>query len=102
MNGIQMEMWSEPSEREFVAGKEGMFRDSRQPELADEQKALDAEWAEVPQSASDVEEDKEKWMVKQGPGADCSVVAGLGVCIEHNRKWGSTVSDCSYLFYPEY
>lgn len=93
MNGIQLDEWTEPHEREWRLGKEGMYRDTRQPELADEQKALDAEWAELPISYWIVKEDKEtRWMVKQGPGADCSVVAGLGVCMNHNRRWGTTVS----------
>jgi len=96
MNGVQIDMWVEPSEREWSIGKEGVFRDSRQPELADEQKALNAEWAELPTSTWDVDEEKHiRLIVQQGPGADCSVVAGLGVCIEHNRKWGTTVSDLS-------
>jgi len=76
-----------------MLGKKGVFRVSRQPELSDEQKSLNAEWADSISSSWDVKLDQEtQWSVKQGPGADCSVVAGLGVCLEHNRKWSTTVS----------
>ena len=89
MNGVQMELWIEPSEREW----KGLFRDGSQPELANEQKALQAEWAELSETAWDVGRGKlERWVVRQGPVADCSVVAALGVCMDHNRRYASTVS----------
>ena len=92
INGIHMEMWAKPSEREWYLGDQ-VFRDNNQPEFSKEQKSLGAEWTELPRSAWDVLEDEEiRWIVRQGPGADCSVVAALGVCMEHNRRWGSMVS----------
>ena len=101
INGIHLEMWSEPSEREWNLGDEA-FRDKSQPELSNEQKSLGAEWVELPRSAWDVPDDKEtRWRVKQGPGADCSVVAALGVCMEHNRRWGTMASSRrSYALVP--
>ena len=100
MNGVNMESGVEPREDVWRLGKDGAFRDAQQPELADEQIALGPEWAEMPLSAWSTREDKgTRWITKQGPGADCSVVAGLGVCMEHNRRWGTAVS-FFILLYP--
>lgn len=89
MNGVKLDTWMEPSSSTFriPGGAPEM-----QPELAKEQEALDPEWAPINPQSWNVELGKEKWVVRQGPGADCSVVAGLGACLEHNRRWDTTVS----------
>lgn len=94
MNGLALEKWEEPYAREFecAKGREGeRYRDKRQTELAQDQIDLGAEWAEVSAEAW-AEGEKEKQaegriVVTQGAGADCSVVAGMTVCLEHNRRW---------------
>ena len=93
INGLQLSEWTgEPSSREFqTSSKNGAYREDVQPEMPD----VDVEWTKI--------EDKEwecmigpgeRWTVRQGTGADCSVSAGLGVCIEHNRTWHTTVRHC--------
>lgn len=85
MNGVQLGIWRVPPDGEFVGER---FVDD-QPELAQEQIRLDPHWAELPPSAW---EGSSSWNVRQGPGADCSVTAGLGACLAHNSRWGGTVS----------
>ena len=89
MNGVKLEIWREPSPGALRAVGEAV---EVQPELAKEQEALDPEWAPVPTGAWDINPGRHKWVVRQGPGADCSVVAGLGACLEHNRRWNTSVS----------
>jgi calpain-7 len=92
LHGIETESWRIPSDREFV----GEPWRGVQPELAEEQIKLRAEWAETPREAWKAQMDKgRRWVVRQGVGADCSVVAGLGVCLEHDRRWGTSVSALS-------
>lgn len=92
LHGIETELWRIPSDREFV----GEPWRGVQPELAEEQIKLRAEWAETPREAWKAQMDKgRRWVVRQGVGADCSVVAGLGVCLEHDRRWGTSVSALS-------
>ena len=93
MNAIHMDFWTgSPPERDFRDGGQP-YQGAVQPELAKEQDELEPEWTELPKSMWDVKMKKEeRWVAKQGPGADCSVVAGIAVCLEHNRRWGTTVS----------
>ena len=94
MNGLELGRWEEPYAREFeyAKGREGeRYMDKRQTELAQDQIDLGAEWAEVPAEAwaegKKAMEDEGRIVVTQGAGADCSVVAGMTVCLEHNRRW---------------
>ena len=87
INGLELSVWSEPYEREFEIGKGAVFRDKEQTELAVEQVELDPEWAEVGKDEWDRSQEEGRVVVTQGAGADCSVVAGLTVCLEHNRRW---------------
>ncbi|RSH94436.1 cysteine protease [Saitozyma podzolica] len=89
LHGIETELWRIPSEREFV----GETWRGVQPELAEEQIKLRAQWAETPREAWKTQMEKgRRWVVRQGVGADCSVVAGLGVCLEHDRRWGTSLA----------
>lgn len=92
MNGVDIPTWSIPSDGDFEPGKEGLFRLRQQPDLAMPLEQPPAEWAELPEISwnSRILPD-ERWVVNQGVGADCSVVAGLGVCLDHNRRWGTRV-----------
>lgn len=91
INGFQADVWRGcPPDFEFAGAT---FHDARQPQLADEQLALDPEWAPLPESMWKAEDGM--WKVRQGPGADCSVTAGLGACIAHNARWGTKVSHCA-------
>jgi hypothetical protein len=86
INGFQAALWRAPPDFEFAGA---VWSDARQPDLAAEQLALSPEWAPVPASAWDAPPGM--WEVRQGPGADCSVTAGLGACIAHNARWGTMV-----------
>lgn len=99
MNGVKLEIWRDPSPGALDTVGEAV---EVQPELAKEQEALDPEWAPVPSGAWDTNLGRHKWVVRQGPGADCSVVAGLGACLEHNRRWNTSVSylPCDLLALP--
>lgn len=89
MNGVDLDRWSLPSNGEFELGR-GVYRAESQPDLAVERDTV--VWREVDEKAwTVVVGEEERWMVNQGAGADCSVVAGLGVCLEHNRRWGTKV-----------
>ena len=84
MNGVHLDMWTP-----------GLIRyegDIAQPELAEEQEELGPEWADVDPATWSISTSNE-WVVRQGHGADCSVVAGFGACLEHNRRWGTSVSE---------
>lgn len=90
MNGIVADIWrASPPDRDFQGET---YRDSFHLELAEEQLANDPEWAELPASAWEQDDGSTAWEVKQGPGADCSVTAGLGACLAHNQRWGTSVS----------
>lgn len=89
VNGSNLDLWSEPRSSTF-AGKGGEV--GHQPELAKEQEALDPEWAEVDVGAWDEKLGEGRRVIRQGPGADCSVVAGFGACLEHDRDWGTKVT----------
>ncbi|TXT11061.1 hypothetical protein VHUM_01812 [Vanrija humicola] len=101
INGANAEVWrGPPPDREFtLSAKEGVFRDGLQPELAVEQLALDPEWAELPASAWEDVEASTSWAVRQGPGADCSITAGLGSSLAHNTRWGTKL--CESVLYPQ-
>ena len=83
INGFNLDLWTD--------GRIDYGGPVVQPELAREQTDLDPEWATVEDEEWDVDLSKERWVVRQGPGADCSVVAGFGACLEHNRRWGTSV-----------
>lgn len=98
MNGIELLEWPTDSlvlpERMFQGEK---YREGKQPEMPN----VEAVWVDIPDTAwqagpststnTGKEEQGERWTVRQGTGADCSVAAGLGVCIEHNRVWHTKV-----------
>lgn len=92
INGIQLLEWTEPTPREFELSSKGSgmgYKEDVQPEMPD----VDVEWTEIPENEWEcVIKAQERWTVRQGTGADCSVAAGLGVCIEHNRTWNTNVS----------
>lgn len=89
MNGVNLERWKEPARWEFEGTS---FRDEREPEMPN----VEADWEEASAADWDVKLPQEEvWTVKQGTGADCSVAAGLGICLEHNRRWGTSVSNVS-------
>ncbi|KAI9632395.1 calpain-like protease palB/RIM13 [Dioszegia hungarica] len=97
MNGVDLDRWSLPSNGEFELGR-GVYRAESQPDLAVERDTV--VWREVDEKAwTVVVGEEERWMVNQGAGADCSVVAGLGVCLEHNRRWGTKLAMDS--LYPQ-
>lgn len=93
-NGVKLDLWSAPSSSMF----KGMKAVESQPELAKEQEAMDPEWAEMDPAAWDQHLTTDRWLVRQGPGADCSVVAGVGACLDHNRRFGTTVSPLILTF----
>lgn len=85
MNGHKLGLWREPSPREFEGGE---FREGEEPDMPD----VDVIWRDIGKEEWDCEVSKDEvWTVRQGTGADCSVAAGLGVSLEHNRLWGSNV-----------
>jgi calpain-7 len=97
INGISAETWRSPNGDEFKMSKTGEYIDVRQPVLAREQVERGAIWQRVEAKEWDVAvSEDEKWVIRQGPGADCSVVAGLSVCYEHDRKHQTkvTISTC--------
>ncbi|KAK1920912.1 calpain-like protease palB/RIM13 [Papiliotrema laurentii] len=90
MNGVHLDMWTP-----------GLIRyegDIAQPELAEEQEELGPEWADVDPATWSISTSNE-WVVRQGHGADCSVVAGFGACLEHNRRWGTSLGQDT--LYPQ-
>jgi calpain-7 len=97
VNGVQCGMWAsggELSGEVDSGGERGvvLFRDSAQPELAAEQIRLEPSWTTLPDASWTTITTTGRWTVRQGPGADCSVTAGLGACLAHNERWGTTVS----------
>jgi hypothetical protein len=92
INGLQLPEWTDPSPREFeIKAKENGqgYREGKQPEMPD----VDVRWTEIEEKEWDCAiKPEERWTVRQGTGADCSVAAGLGVCIAHNRLWDTKVS----------
>lgn len=94
MNGLKVELWREPG-AELERG--GEWREGEEPDMPDVE--ADVVWSEIggaeweSQNRAGNEKEKEgAWVVRQGTGADCSVAAGLGVSLEHNRLWGTKVS----------
>ncbi|BEI82526.1 hypothetical protein CcaverHIS002_0303940 [Cutaneotrichosporon cavernicola] len=94
VNGFTAECWRTPAYFEYTGP---VFIDTRQPDLALEQLALSPEWAALPDTMWDAP--RGMWEVCQGPGADCSVTAGLGACIAHNARWGTKL--CESALYPQ-
>jgi len=85
MNGCKLDLWTEPMEREFGGEK---FREKEEPDMPD----VDVVWRDIGREDWEVDAGKEEvWTVRQGTGADCSVAAGLGVSLEHDRLWDSKV-----------
>jgi calpain-7 len=91
MNGLKLDLWSVPSHRDFEsAGGTLKWREEEEPDMPD----VDVVWSDIGTEEWDCavdRETKERWVVRQGTGADCSVAAGLGVSLEHNRLWGTRV-----------
>ncbi|WWC68846.1 uncharacterized protein I206_102782 [Kwoniella pini CBS 10737] len=86
VNGIDVPLWNgEPGSREF---EDERYTEIRQPELADEQIRHNPIWREVP--AENWDNQGDNWILKQGPVSDCSVVAAIGVNLEHDRQFGSS------------
>jgi calpain-7 len=94
INGVTTQLWREPGTADFALTKSGeVWRDVRQPVLATEQVDQDAVWTLVDEREWEVKSStKERWLVRQGPGADCSFVAGLGVSMEHDKRWKTQVN----------
>lgn len=91
MNGIKLDEWREPNPREFEGAE---YRDVKEPDMPD----VDVVWKDIGREEWDCDVGKEEvWTVRQGTGADCSVAAGLGVSLEHNRLWDSRV--CCVLWW---
>ncbi|OCF58147.1 calpain-like protease palB/RIM13 [Kwoniella mangroviensis CBS 10435] len=87
INNLELPLWTgEPSGSEF---REDRFIDDRQPELAEEQLKYNPIWKEVPVEAWSSDKDGDRWVLKQGPVSDCSVVAAMGVGLEHDRRFGN-------------
>ncbi|WRT65480.1 uncharacterized protein IL334_002423 [Kwoniella shivajii] len=84
-NGVDIPLWVQPNRHDFEGEQ---YTDSRQPELAEEQLLCDPIWKEVPQEDWKGLDENE-WTVRQGPVADCSVVAAMGVALEHDRQFGT-------------
>lgn len=85
MNGCKLDLWTEPMERDFEGEK---FREREEPDMPD----VDVVWRDIRREQWEVDAGKEEvWTVRQGTGADCSVAAGLGVSLEHDRLWDSKV-----------
>jgi hypothetical protein len=60
----------------------------KEPDMPD----VDVVWKDIGKKEWECDVGKEEvWTVRQGTGADCSVAAGLGVSLEHNRLWDSRV-----------
>lgn len=92
INNIEVPLWTgEPSEGDF----RDRFVDDRQPELAEEQLKHDPIWKEVPAEAWSCDKYGDRWVLKQGPVSDCSVVAAMGVGLEHDRHFGNSASPIS-------
>lgn len=92
VNGIQLGEWSGPPRQETP---DQIWSDPQPPGLSPAQLSLSPEWHRV-QWSSNLLKGKQvatdELEVEQGPGADCSVVAALAVCIGHNRRFMSSVS----------
>ncbi|WVQ83588.1 hypothetical protein IAT38_005729 [Cryptococcus sp. DSM 104549] len=86
VNGVEVDLWVEPSGK-LDAGEE--WRDREQPELAEAQLSKDPEWREVPRESWGQGVKKGEWVMMQGPVADCSVVAAMGVGLEHEKRFGT-------------
>ncbi|ORX36377.1 hypothetical protein BD324DRAFT_651615 [Kockovaella imperatae] len=98
LNGIKAEIWE-------GHGIQAELRDTKpyidglQPELTDEAAKLDHSWHAQPDSHWGRDINKtDRWVARQGLGADCSVVAALSGCMEHNRKWGTNLAESA--LYP--
>ena len=86
MNGVKLDLWLEPSHWEFEGSE---YREAVEPDMPD----VDVEWKDLAKEDWEYDVGKDEiWTVRQGTGADCSVAAGLGVSLEHNRVWDSKVS----------
>ena len=91
VNGIQLGEWSGPPR----AATEKAWIDPQPPALSPAQVGLDADWRRVTWPSGSIK-GKEVAVgdmeIEQGPGADCSVVAALAVCVGHNCRFKSSVS----------
>ena len=94
INGTSTRLWSDPDLGEFESSTDWAesVHDS-QPDVPALASGSKVDWHGMASVSWDSKpREKECWVVRQGPGADCSVVAGLSVCLEHNRRWGMRVS----------
>ncbi|WVQ73824.1 hypothetical protein IAR50_003405 [Cryptococcus sp. DSM 104548] len=82
MNGVDLPLWSTPSS---TFDHDSLYRETTQPELAAAQLDLDPEWREVAEDCWEQQVSDGNWAMRQGPVADCSVVAAVGVGVEHDR-----------------
>ena len=90
MNGCKLDLWIEPAAREFEGDD---FREKEEPDMPD----VDVVWRDIGREEWEIDAGKEEvWTVRQGTGADCSVAAGLGVSLEHDRLWDSKVYRFEY------
>ncbi|ODO06320.1 calpain-like protease palB/RIM13 [Cryptococcus wingfieldii CBS 7118] len=87
MNGVDLHLWSTPSPT-FDTGN--LYREATQPELAAAQLDLDPEWREIAEDCWEHQVRDGNWVLRQGPVADCSVVAAMGVGVEHDRLFETT------------
>ncbi|WVW79913.1 hypothetical protein I302_101883 [Kwoniella bestiolae CBS 10118] len=86
INNIECPVWTgEPRDSEFRGEK---FIDDRQPDLAEEQLIHQPRWRDVPIQSWTENGQEDRWILKQGPVSDCSVVAAMGVGLEHDRQFG--------------
>jgi hypothetical protein len=84
MNGLKLDQWTGPPTRGF----DGEVYREKEPDMPD----VDVVWRDIDEAEWEPPVNKdEAWIVRQGTGADCSVAAGLGVSLEHDRLWGSKV-----------
>lgn len=102
INGVDVVEWQGlPSDREFALLPGGAPYVGLRPELAQEQLEAGVEWVPAPLESWDRGgiDKKARYVATQGVGADCSVVAGTSVCLEHNRRWGTSVCPprCTYF-----
>ena len=94
INGISTRIWPAPHDGVSELDTEWEpFMDGTQPDIPATASSSNVNWHGMSSACWESKPTaRERWVVRQGPGADCSVVAGLSVCLEHNRRWRSRVS----------
>nr|ODN98585.1 calpain-like protease palB/RIM13 [Cryptococcus depauperatus CBS 7855] len=84
INGVDAPLWVKP---ESHMDEGDLFRESEQPELAGSQLELDPEWREIAEDIWRLQTSKSEHTMKQGLVSDCSIVAAMGVGIEHGKRF---------------